>query len=216
MFKNRSKGRTFNQNVRLAGLLSVVAGVVNIVGILWLKTLTTNITGHFSFFSEELFSANYKMASISILFLLSFLTGAFLTNTFMEFSSKGKTYFSYRTPLTIEVILLSLVAFSEVFFESIPLAIPCTLLLAMGLQNALVTKVSRSVVRTTHLTGIFTDLGIELSQLIFHKKKKEQKYLKRAIMLKFVIIFGFFGGGFQERSCIPLSNSELYYSQSEF
>lgn len=39
------------------------------------------------------------------------------------------------------------------------------LLFAMGLQNALVTKISNATVRTTHLTGLFTDLGIELSQL---------------------------------------------------
>lgn len=40
-----------------------------------------------------------------------------------------------------------------------------SLLFAMGLQNALVTKISNATVRTTHLTGLFTDLGIELSQL---------------------------------------------------
>ena len=119
MFKHRNKGRTFLQNVRLAGLLSVVAGVVNIVGILWLKTLTTNITGHFAFFSEDLFTANYKLALISVLYLISFLMGAFLTNTSMEISSKGKRYFSYRAPLTMEIILLSMVAFSEVFFQRI-------------------------------------------------------------------------------------------------
>ena len=45
----------------------------------------------------------------------------------------------------------------------------------MGLQNALVTKVSQSVVRTTHLTGLFTDLGIELSQLFFYRKMSEFK-----------------------------------------
>ncbi|WP_374990541.1 DUF1275 family protein [Chryseobacterium sp. CFS15] len=52
-----------------------------------------------------------------------------------------------------------------------------TLLFAMGLQNALVIRVSQSVVRTTHLTGLFTDLVIELS-LFFFKNKKKRKYNK--------------------------------------
>jgi uncharacterized membrane protein YoaK (UPF0700 family) len=47
------------------------------------------------------------------------------------------------------------------------------MLFAMGMQNAMVTKISQSIVRTTHLTGLFTDLGIELSQLFFYKKIDE-------------------------------------------
>ena len=35
---------------------------------------------------------------------------------------------------------------------------------AMGMQNSLVTRLSGSVVRTTHLTGVITDLGIELAR----------------------------------------------------
>jgi uncharacterized membrane protein YoaK (UPF0700 family) len=35
---------------------------------------------------------------------------------------------------------------------------------AMGVQNALVTRLSGAIVRTTHLTGVMTDLGIELAR----------------------------------------------------
>ncbi len=70
----------------------------------------------------------------------------------------------------------------------------------MGLQNSLVTKVSQSTVRTTHLTGLFTDLGIELSQLFFYRKPEEIKKLKTNIFLRFSIITFFFigcvGGGY--------------------
>ncbi|WP_394331199.1 DUF1275 family protein [Chryseobacterium luteum] len=51
----------------------------------------------------------------------------------------------------------------------------------MGLQNALVTRVSQSVVRTTHLTGLFTDLGMDLSKLFFFKEKSESIKLNRSI-----------------------------------
>jgi uncharacterized membrane protein YoaK (UPF0700 family) len=39
--------------------------------------------------------------------------------------------------------------------------------LAMGLQNATITRISGAVVRTTHLTGIFTDFGLEGVQYLF-------------------------------------------------
>jgi uncharacterized membrane protein YoaK (UPF0700 family) len=51
----------------------------------------------------------------------------------------------------------------------------CLLLSSMGVQNSMVTQISNSIVRTTHLTGLFTDLGIELSQLFFYKKPNERK-----------------------------------------
>jgi uncharacterized membrane protein YoaK (UPF0700 family) len=72
--------------------------------------------------------------------------------------------------------------------------IACALLFSMGLQNSLVTKVSQSVVRTTHLTGLFTDLGIELSQLFFYRQEAELRRLSRSIYLKLAIIAFFFVG----------------------
>ena len=65
----------------------------------------------------------------------------------------------------------------------------------MGLQNALVTKISNSIVRTTHLTGLFTDLGIELSQLFFYKSFEQKAKLKTSIILRITIILFFFSGG---------------------
>ena len=71
-----------------------------------------------------------------------------------------------------------------------------SMLFAMGIQNSLVTKISQSTVRTTHLTGLFTDLGIELSQLFFYKKTEEVKKLKTSIFLRLSIITFFFIGCF--------------------
>jgi uncharacterized membrane protein YoaK (UPF0700 family) len=69
------------------------------------------------------------------------------------------------------------------------------LLFAMGLQNSLVTTISNATVRTTHLTGLFTDLGIELSQLFFYKLKEQKEKLYASIKLRLTIISFFFFGG---------------------
>jgi uncharacterized membrane protein YoaK (UPF0700 family) len=37
----------------------------------------------------------------------------------------------------------------------------------MGLQNAAITKISRAEIRTTHVTGMVTDNGIELGKLVY-------------------------------------------------
>lgn len=198
MFRHTGGRRTYSHNLKLASALSTVAGIVNIVGLLSFGVLTTNVTGHFAFFSEELALEHLGVASQFLMFVLCFLAGAFASNWMMEYKSrKYGVKQSYVLPILTESICLFTVILIVCFFQdvqkSIILAYP--LLFAMGLQNALVTQVSKSVVRTTHLTGIFTDLGIELSQLVFTQTPEDRFYLKKRVNLKLMIILGFLGGG---------------------
>ncbi|KAA2222923.1 YoaK family protein [Chryseobacterium sediminis] len=198
MFRHQGKGRTYSHNLKLASILSCVAGLVNITGVLSVSTLTTNVTGHFAYFSEELFIKNYKMALFYLLYILFFLLGAFVSGFITEWATKHKSNTSYIIALSIEIIIMLIIAFSPDILpknSSVSLIISSALLFAMGLQNALVTRVSQSVVRTTHLTGLFTDLGIELSQLFFHQQKGKKIQLNKSIFLKLIIIICFFLGG---------------------
>jgi uncharacterized membrane protein YoaK (UPF0700 family) len=197
MFRHKGKGRTYIHNVRLASILSFVAGIVNITGVLSVKVLTTNVTGHFAFFSEDVSNKNYGFAVVYLFYILSFLMGAIVSNLLIEIISRVKPQISYTIPIAIEIIILCVVGWfgnNSLLSQFHGQIIACSLLFAMGLQNALVTKVSQSVVRTTHLTGLFTDLGIELSQLFFYRKTVEFKQLSKSIYLKLAIIGCFFLG----------------------
>ena len=55
MFRHFGKTRTLSHNLRIASLLSFVAGMVNVAGFLAVARLTTNVTGHFAFFVDEVF-----------------------------------------------------------------------------------------------------------------------------------------------------------------
>lgn len=197
MFRHKGKNRTFIHNLRLATLLSFVAGIVNITGVLAVKTLTTNVTGHFAYFAEELIRQDFSAAITFLVFTLFFLLGAFTSNLISEFIAQRNPNESHIIPIILEITLLAAVAF---FGTSSNLEIiegklmAFTMLFAMGIQNSLVTKISQSTVRTTHLTGLFTDLGIELSQLFIYKKPEEKRKLKTNIYLRFSIISFFFIG----------------------
>jgi len=203
MFKHQGKNRTSKHNLRLAILLSFIAGIVNITGVLAVKTLTTNVTGHFAFFAEEITKHDYQEAIVFFIYTIFFLAGAFVSNFLTELVSEKKQNLSHLPAIAIEffiLITLGLFGNHSDFFLFGGKWIAFGLLFAMGMQNALVTKISKSTVRTTHLTGLFTDLGIELSQLFFYKKTEELKALKTSIYLRFSIItfffLGCFSGGF--------------------
>lgn len=197
MFKHRGNSRTFRHNFRLAAFLSFVAGLVNICGVLALGVLTTNITGHFAYFAESVLKKDDLFGVYFLLYIIAFLAGSFISSLITEyFLIKGS-----RTPHSMSIfieilILLTLGLYGDYFincgFDKRVLA--SLLLFAMGLQNSLVSKISNSTVRTTHLTGLFTDLGIELSQLFFYHGENERQKLLHSINLRLGIIAFFFSG----------------------
>lgn len=196
MFKHPGKTRTLNHNLKIASVLSFVAGIVNVTGFLSVQQLTTNVTGHFAYLIEEVYRLNVPMALQFFLFIIFFFLGSFFSNLIIEITSRKSERYMYMIPILIEVFLLIGIGFFGRYQESAyPQYIAYGLLFAMGLQNSLVTTISNAVVRTTHLTGLFTDLGIELSQLLFYKSPVERKSLHSSIQLRLTIIFFFFTGG---------------------
>ncbi|MCL9770304.1 DUF1275 domain-containing protein [Flavobacterium sp. HXWNR69] len=209
MFRHKGKTRTLKHNLRIATLLSFVAGIVNVGGFLAVQRLTTNVTGHFAFFVDEMLKLNFWMGFIYFLYIFFFFLGSFTSNLIVEIITKKNDRLIYIIPTIIEtVILLLLAVFGQFLVEKNPNLLACTLLFSMGLQNSLVTKISNSTVRTTHLTGLFTDLGIELSQLLFYKEKEQRKKLFASIKLRFTIITFFFWGGIL--SGVLYSSLQLY------
>ena len=196
MFNNKGKTLTLKHNLRIASLLSFVAGIVNVAGFLAVQRLTTNVTGHFAFFVDEIFKLNFWQGFIYFLYVFFFLLGAFLSNVIIEIVSKFNKRLIYAIPIFIEsLILFSVALFGQLMILKNPDLLAFSLLFAMGLQNSLVTTISNATVRTTHLTGLFTDLGIELSQLFFYKLKIQKYKLCASIKLRLTIISFFFLGG---------------------
>lgn len=177
-------------------MLSFVAGVVNVAGFLTVQKLTTNVTGHFAFFVDEVFKQNYWEGLHYFLYILFFFLGSFFSSFSIELTSKINDRLIYRIPVVVESLILIVVAiFRQEIILIEPNILAYALLFAMGLQNSLVTTISNATVRTTHLTGLFTDLGIELSQLFFYKLKEQKDKLLSSIKLRLTIISFFFLGG---------------------
>lgn len=196
MFRHQGKSRTIKHNLRIATILSFVAGIVNVTGFLAFTQLTTNVTGHFALFISDVFKFEFWKGTIYFLYIFSFLFGSFFSSFLIEKFKGNKKLNVFVLPTLIECfILLSIPIISNTGEINYPNLIVCSLLFAMGLQNSFVSKISNAVVRTTHLTGLFTDLGIELSQLFFPKIHINRKKIKNTIKLRIYIICFFFLGG---------------------
>jgi uncharacterized membrane protein YoaK (UPF0700 family) len=178
-------------------MLCLTAGFVNVGGFISFSVLTTNVTGHVAIFADKLSQRHFDSARVVGFWMFMFLLGAFFSSLWLNKVGKNKRY-AYTVPILAEATILLLVAYFGKDFDKSSLVqtevFAGSLLFAMGMQNALVSVISGSVVRTTHLTGMFTDLAIDLSRLTLPNNETRQT-LRPKIILKLVIISFFFLGG---------------------
>jgi uncharacterized membrane protein YoaK (UPF0700 family) len=166
--------QSFAQQARLAVWLSLVAGYTNALTVLLCGQVTSHLTGAVAKFGVEAASGNAAVAGYFFLLVAVFGAGAFAAGALLEFGRVRGANSIYVLPMAVEAALL--LGFTVlVDWHAIGKLPPeraqawLTLLpaFAMGLQNATITRISGGVVRTTHVTGVITDLGLDLARLSF-------------------------------------------------
>lgn len=195
MLRHIGQRRNYAHNLRLAVLLCLNAGFINAAGFIAFAVLTTNVTGHAALLAVNIAKLNLRAARMVALWLCLFLGGAFFSSWYIGKIGRNKP-FAYTVPILLIILIVLFVAlFGRNYQHTLPETeyFAGSLLFAMGMQNALVSVISGSVVRTTHLTGMFTDLGIDLSAAALSKWRITHS-LKRRIILRLTIIMSFLGG----------------------
>ena len=169
-----------------AGLLACVAGMVNVVGYLsFEQQAVTHLTGTTTLLGEAVAKRDLHAISRLAGVALAFMAGAALSGMIVQ-DCTLKLGRRYGVALVLESLLL---------FAAIPLfmqgrlAGPLLAAMACGLQNAMATTYSGAVIRTSHLSGMFTDLGIGLGHAL-----RGMPLQKRRLLLCGLIISGFFTG----------------------
>jgi uncharacterized membrane protein YoaK (UPF0700 family) len=157
---------------RLAISLSWIGGYTNVVALLGLGTVVSHLTGTSTNFSVSLGQADFRQAAFFGFLILTFTMGAALSGFVTESAKRRGWRSKYILPMCLEAILLSLLCLHMNFYRDPKSGLALyegagLACMAMGLQNATITRVSGSVVRTTHLTGVFTDFGLEGVQYLF-------------------------------------------------
>ncbi|UNK43516.1 DUF1275 domain-containing protein [Luteimonas sp. S4-F44] len=167
--------------------LACIAGMVNVTGYLGFEHLAvSHLTGTTSLLGAALADGDWRSVRHLWAILIAFSIGAMLSGLIIQ-DSTLRLGRRYGAALALEsALLLAAVP----LFSSQPLNGALLAAMACGLQNAMVTTYSGAIVRTTHLSGMFTDLGIGLGHLIRGKPLP-----MRRLTLSGLIITGFLGGG---------------------
>ena len=196
--------RSAAANRHLGFALAFVAGAINAGGFLAVQQYTSHMTGIVSAMADNIAVGAHDLLWGGLGAVLSFLLGAACSTVMVNYSRRRQLHSEYALPLLLEAVLLLCFGFLGAALAQITgLFVPLTVILLcfiMGLQNALITKLSNAEIRTTHITGIITDIGIELGKLFYWNRTHSPEIARvmadrqRLWVLSLLAVYFFLGG----------------------
>jgi uncharacterized membrane protein YoaK (UPF0700 family) len=189
---------------QMAWSLAFVAGATNAGGFLAVRAYTSHMSGTVSRAADMFALGQTKGALAAASCILFFALGAATTSLLVSLGRRHRFRSHYAFALALEGVLLLVFGMMGPHLAHIHrFMLPATVILlcfTMGMQNAIVTTISNAEVRTTHMTGVITDLGIELSRLFYlnldrDRRIKQIRANRDKLKLHGLILVSFFGGG---------------------
>ncbi len=186
----------------LAGL----AGLINAAGFHAIGHFSSHLSGTVAQFSEEIVNADWSLALLAVWVALCFIGGAATTAVMMTRQRALQLRGRYARCLIVEAVLLMGIAAVDYFVAAGSGSLTPRLLLLwgglsflMGFQNAIVTQISHARIRTTHVTGMMTDIGVAFGQRLAHWRHRDWPvpggFARNPLMMHVMTVTAFIGGG---------------------
>jgi len=201
MLISTETARSINTDSRLACTLAFVAGALNTAAFEIVGFFSANMTGNVSSLSDNLAKANIAPGIFFLEIVSVFIFGSAFSTLMVNSGRRKNVRAVYALNIIIEGLALVLLGIVEICMRpsSPGVLLILSLSFLMGLQNAVVTRISNARVRTTHISGMSTDIGIELAMLcdVIRRKEPPQNaplYLER-LRLHSLTLVSFLVGG---------------------
>lgn len=166
-----AKHRSKQADRHLAYFLTFNAGAANAGGFMAVKQYTSHMTGIVSAMADNTVLGDASLVLAGLGAFVAFVSGAACSAILVNWGRRMNLHGEYALPLLLEAVLLACFGlFGGYLQQQTWLVVPATVILlcfVMGLQNAIITKLSQSRIRTTHMTGLVTDMGIEIGKLFY-------------------------------------------------
>ncbi|WP_091149771.1 YoaK family protein [Mucilaginibacter pineti] len=214
MLRQSKEERTLKGNLLLASSTAFVSGVTNIAGMVAFLAFTSNITGHVANLAKHIVEQNFREIIVFVIWLLLFFTGAFVSNFIIRSLEHKSRYRAHSIPIIIEIVLLLFVAiYGHNFYKETDLEreiVIGVLIFSMGLQNSLVSTISGGLIKSTHLTGLFTDLGGDVSEWM-HPKVQKTEIIRNKILVRLTVLSFYFIGAVLGGLLFDLYDFAIFY-----
>ena len=188
--------RTAGSDLALATVLAAIAGAANAGGFFALGQYTSHMTGYLSQIADNLVVLNFRLAAISVLAIGAFVCGAAFSTVLINWARLRDARMQFALPLAVQGGFMLCFAGGGIFTtEAGRLFSLACLCFIMGMQNATITKISGARIRTTHATGMITDIGIEIGRGAFGLLSRRVGVDRRKLGILLRLVVAFVAGG---------------------
>ena len=200
MLVREGEARSAATDRRLAFSLAAIAGALNAAGFYAAGLYSSNMSGNVSALAGHLVTGSFAMALIYLVVVTAFIAGAAASTLLINLGRRRSIRGIYAYSILAEAVLLAGLGCAELWLPGVrngP-AGATGLSFVLGLQNATVTRVSAARVRTTHVTGMATDFGMELANLLDPAVRgggAQARANRDGLALHGLTVLAFLGGG---------------------
>ena len=172
-------------------LFCLQAGLINSGGFIACHRFVSHVTGFGTRIGMEFLQKNFLLGLEMLFIPVGFIAGCFLAGYMQEVKKDSATGFLLISCLLMIVWGLGATGAFGTFGEPLLLQRDFLLLFllcfACGIQNGLIASMTAGIVRTTHMTGIATDIGLSLTRVLFGSRDVEMPWFK--LRVKKIIFF---------------------------
>ncbi len=170
-----------------AFLLAVNAGIINVLGLITvLHQSVSHMTGNVSMLAMALVQWHPEQVLYLVLITVCYVIGSMYSGLILG-NSNFQLGRRYGYPLSLVALFILLCWILLPFYPRYALLWASV---AMGVQNAMVSHYKGTIIRTTHLSGVLTDLGLALGYRL-----RGLEVESRRTVLHLLILIGFLIGG---------------------
>lgn len=164
MLISQGAARSEKVNLNLACTLAGIAGALNAAAFYAVGFFSANMTGNVSALSDHIGTGQWLSSLFYLTIVAAFILGSTVSSLLINAGRRRGIAAIYAYSILAEGVLLAVLGLADLLSAGdsrVPLMV-LGLAFLMGMQNATVTRISEARVRTTHVSGMATDIGIEL------------------------------------------------------
>ena len=177
----------------LAYVMALIGGAINAGGFFAVARDTSHMSGELARMADHLYMHEWRVAWVSAVMVLSFVAGACHAAFAILWAKHSRFRSSYALTLWVEAVYMLLFGLLGASLARFQLLVPITVVLMcfiMGMHNTVMTMLSKGVIRSTHMTGFVTDIGIELAKFMFHSLQQKRLSWHSVNQAKFKLCTG--------------------------
>lgn len=207
----KARRRSFRMKMLYAFIYPFSSGIVIYAGLMTFSVVVTNVTGLLPQIAQDLYKGEIKTAGSIFLWLFAFFLGGFFAGWCVEREKLLKWRYLHLLPLAVVAGIFIFVGRSgDNSMVLHPVAFPGMILFSIGIQNAMVSLTTSSLIKASQMTGVVNELGVDIAE-IFHSEGEKRRLIQREALLRVTVMVSFLMGAMFSVAFFPGWQTEVFF-----